>query len=201
MERILNISYQHKLSHIGSCLTTYPILKDIYQHKNSNDLVILSSGHAGLSQYVAIEEHSNHIINAEELLNKMGIHPERDTDAGIYVSSGSLGCAVLVAVGFALANKSRDVYCILSDGECAEGSVWEALRFCTQHKLTNFKPYVNCNGFSAYDKVDIDNLEERLKTFCPWIVICKTKNPEWKDGLIAHYYVMKDVSEIDKMLK
>ena len=43
-----------------------------------------------------------------------------------------------------------------SDGECAEGSVWEALRFAYENKVTNLKLYVNANGWSAYDTVDLD---------------------------------------------
>ena len=135
MERILEISYNHNLSHLGSCLTMMPILDEIYNNKKDEDLVVLSAGHAGLAQYVQIEKRYN--IDAEMLLEKMGIHPVRDPDNKLYVSSGSLGSAILVCVGLAVANKNRNIYCILSDGECGEGSVWEALAFCQKNKLTN----------------------------------------------------------------
>ena len=200
MDRILEISYKHKLSHIGSCLTMYPILENIYKNKKEKDIVVLSAGHAGLAQYVLIEKYSNGKINAEELVHEMGVHPERNIEKGIHVSAGSLGSAVLVAVGLATADPSRDVYCILSDGECAEGSVWEALRFCTEKKLTNFKPYVNSNGYSAYDEVDRSYLEKRLLTFCPWIKIIQTKNPEPLGGLNAHYHVLKKEEEISTIM-
>jgi transketolase len=178
----------------------YPILENIYKIKNYNDIVILSAGHAGLAQYVLIEQYSNGKINAEDLLHTMGIHPERSIENGIYVSAGSLGSAILIAVGFAIADKSRNIYCVLSDGECAEGSVWEALTFCKKQNLTNIKIYVNVNGYSAYDEVDRNDLEFRLKAFCPWVVVCNTQNPECLGGLNAHYHVMKSEAEIQNIL-
>lgn len=200
MKRILDLSLKHKLSHIGSCLTTYPILEEIYNKKNKDDLVVLSCGHAGLAQYVIIEKFSNGTINAEDLLNKMGVHPERDVNNGISVSTGSLGSGILVATGLAIANKNRNVYCIISDGECAEGSVWEALGFCYKSNITNLIIHVNINGYSAYDSVDRIYLENRLKSFLPSIVVHQTQNPEYLGGLNAHYHVMKTESEIDKIL-
>ena len=71
MDRILDISYKNNLSHLGSCITVYPILEQIYKEKNETDIVVLSSGHAGLAQYVIIEKYSNNNINAEDLLHKM----------------------------------------------------------------------------------------------------------------------------------
>jgi len=201
MDRILEISYKYRLSHIGSCLTMYPILEDIYKIKGEKDIVVLSAGHAGLAQYVLIEQYSNGKINAEDLLHSMGIHPVRDVEKGIYVSSGSLGSAILVAVGLALSDKTRNIYCILSDGECAEGSVWEALAFCKKMNILNMKIYVNINGYSAYDEVDRNCLETRLKAFCPWIVVCHTENPPFLGGLNAHYHIMKSEDEISQIYK
>lgn len=199
MDRILEISYKHNLSHIGSCLTMSPILEQIYNEKKENDIVILSAGHAGLAQYVQIEKHSNGLINAENLLNQMGIHPLRDVNNGIYVSTGSLGSGILVAVGLAISNKNRNVYCILTDGECAEGSVWEALAFCSRVNITNIIIHVNINGFSAYDAVDRTYLENRLKVFLPSINVHQTKNPDYLGDLNAHYHVLKSENEISKI--
>lgn len=200
MERILEISYKKKLAHIGSCLTMYPILEEVYNKKNKEDIVVLSAGHAGLAQYVEIEKQSHGLINAEELLENMGIHPLRDPKNGIHVSSGSLGSGILIAVGLAISNKNRNVYCILSDGECAEGSVWEALAFCQRTSLFNLIVHVNINGFSAYDAVDRVYLENRLKAFLPSIVVHQTKNPTYLGDLNAHYHVLKNESEIDNIL-
>jgi len=199
MERILEISFKHKLSHIGSCLTMSPILEQIYKIKNENDIVILSAGHAGVAQYVQIEKYSNGNINAEDLLNDMGIHPMRDIHRGIMTSTGSLGCGILIAIGLAIALKNRKVYCVISDGECAEGSVWEALAFCKKTNLQNIIIHVNINGFSAYDAVDRDYLEERLKCFLPSIIIHQTTNPEILGGLNAHYHIIKSEDEYQRL--
>lgn len=200
MDRILELSLKHRLSHLGSCITMYPILEEIYNQKKPDDLVILSAGHAGVAQYVIIEKTSEGKINAEELISDMGVHPSRDINRGIHVSSGSLGSAILVCVGLAIANKSRDIHCLLTDGECAEGSVWEALSFCKKNNLINMKVYVNINGFSAYDTVDRDCLETRLRAFCPWIKIYQTQNPEFLGGLNAHYHVLKTEEERNSIL-
>lgn len=200
MERIIDISYKHKLSHIGSCLTMHPILEEIYNNKKKDDIVVLSAGHAGLAQYVEIEKHSNGLIDAEKLLDTMGIHPSRDISNGIFVSTGSLGSGILIAVGLAIADSNKTIYCILSDGECAEGSVWEALSFIQKNNISNIIVHVNINGYSAYDCVDREYLENRLKIFLPSINVHQTQNPEYLGGLNAHYHVLKNYDEIEKII-
>ncbi len=172
-KRILELSYKHKLSHIGSCLTALPILQDMFDTKP--DKVVLSNGHAGLALYVMLE--SLYSCSAEYLLLD-GIHPVR----GMYVdcSTGSLGQGITVAVGFALAGLKTA--CLISDGECAEGSVWESLSFKTTRRLDNLEVYVNMNGFSALAPVDTDYLEQRLRAFAP-VRIYRTHS----EGLHEHY--------------
>ena len=162
--RILEISKKKKLSHIGSCLSVSQILGDIYANKNADDIVILSSGHAGLALYVVLEKYLGH--DAEELFDKHGVHPNRDLNNDIYLSTGSLGMGVTVAVGAALASPQKTVYCVLSDGECAEGSVWESLSFIHRNKINNLRIFINANGFSAYDLVDIEHLKNKVSAFC-----------------------------------
>ena len=162
--RILEISKKKKLSHIGSCLSVSQILDDIYANKNADDIVILSSGHAGLALYVVLEKYLGH--DAEELFDKHGVHPNRDLNNDIYLSTGSLGMGVTVAVGAALASPQKTVYCVLSDGECAEGSVWESLSFIHRNKINNLRIFINANGFSAYDLVDIEHLKNKVSAFC-----------------------------------
>ena len=54
-KRILDITYQEKLSHLSSCLSALPIIDCIYNLKKENEIFILSNGHAGLALYVVIE--------------------------------------------------------------------------------------------------------------------------------------------------
>jgi transketolase len=197
MDRIIDISYRLGISHIGSSLTTYPILEDIYNNKNPEDIVVLSAGHAGLAHYVILEKMYGY--NAEEIYNKHGTHPHRDVDNGILVSSGSLGSAILVATGIAFASPHKQVHCIISDGECAEGSVWEALAFSHINNLTNFHVHVNINGYSAYDTIDTKYLSERLLSFNPRVKIWYTTSPNipCMTGLKAHYHVLNENEKND----
>jgi transketolase N-terminal domain/subunit len=94
----------------------------------------------------------------------------------------------------ALASPNKKIYCIISDGECAEGSVWEALRFIDEMGLTNIEIHANINGWAAYKPVDIEKLSNRLKSFLPNINIHLTDVNEvikFETPLAAHYTVIK----------
>ena len=191
-KRILEIAYKHKLGHLGSYLSAASIVDEIYENKDPDDIFILSSGHVALALYSALEKYEGK--NAEELFLKHGGHPHRDEENGIYCSTGSLGLGITVAVGRALANKNRKVHVLISDGESAEGSVWEALRFIKESNLSNIEVYVNVNGYAAYDKVDVKYLVDRLKVFLPTINIRYTSVNQYPflRGLNAHYHVMSE---------
>lgn len=191
-KRILDLSYKHKLSHIGSCLSTVDTLDKIYSIKKKDEPLILSNGHAGLALYVVLEKYEGH--NAEELIEKHGVHPNRDMEHGIWCSTGSLGHGVAIGVGMALANRNRTVYIVTSDGECAEGSVWEALAIARKFQLENLRISVIGNGYSAYDEVDIADLDMRINSFYPTLMV-RTNMYAWPDflqGLNSHYVVMNE---------
>jgi transketolase len=185
--RILEISYKHKLSHLGSCLTALDIIKDIYEIKKPTEKFILSAGHAGLALYVVLEKHTGK--SAEDIFLHHGVHPDRCTDCGIDCSSGSLGQGLPIAVGMALADRSKNVYCLISDGECSEGSIHEALRIKKEQVLDNLKVYLNFNGFGAYKGIYSPPIKSD-----PTIFIKRTyvdQLPFLKE-LDAHYYTMTD---------
>jgi len=191
-QRLIEITYHEKLSHLSSCLSALPILEEIYSKKNDDDIFILSNGHAGLALYVILEK--KYGIDPIMLLHKHGIHPGKDLANKLYCSTGSLGSGLPIAVGHALADRTKNVYCMISDGECAEGSIWESLRFIQTLKLTNLHVYVNINGMSAYDYLDIDYLSSRLLAFLPNINL-RISTPvefDFAKGLLTHYYVMKE---------
>lgn len=189
--RVLDISYKNKIGHLSSNLNAVNIIDEIYQTKDKDEVFILSSGHAALALYCVIEKYNE--INAEFLFDKHGVHPHRDVKYDIHCSTGSLGMGLTVACGYALSNRNRNVYCLISDGECGEGSIWEALRFIQEAKLTNLKVYVNVNGMIAYDFIDKKYLIDRLKAFLPSINIIETFPPEipGANGILTHYYVLK----------
>lgn len=146
-DRVLQLSRKHKLSHLSSNLTSVDIIDEIYTTKRPDDLFVLSAGHAGLALYVALEKHEGR--DAEFLYLKHRTHPSRDPKNGIHVSAGSLGSAITIALGMAMGDRARDVYCLISDGEAYEGSVYETLNAKAAHGLTNLKVYVNWNGFTG----------------------------------------------------
>lgn len=181
--RILDLSYKHQLSHIGSCLTAVAIIDRIYDRitNERNGKFILSCGHAGLALYVVLEKYFG--IDAEKLLERHGVHPNLDHGAGIHCSTGSLGQGITIALGMALADRSRNVYCLLSDGECGEGSVYEALHCQSKYDVTNLKIYCNNNGWSAYEKtygvfVNVENCDTSSHRFMQ------------KYGQEAHYIIL-----------
>lgn len=190
-KRIFEITFQEKLSHLSSCLSALPIIHEIYEQKKEDEIFILSNGHAGLALYCELE--SRYGIDPVMLLHKHGIHPGKDLENKLYCSTGSLGSGLPIAVGHALADRSKNVWCMISDGEAAEGSIWESLRFAHEQKLDNLHVYVNINGMGAYDYIDVDYLEKRLLAFLPTINIRKSEPTSlpFADGLLSHYYVMK----------
>ena len=186
IKRLLDISYENQLHHLGSYFSCVETIDDIYSKMNQDDIFILSNGHAAVALYVVLEKHFK--FDAQDLLNEMGEHPHRNELKKVHCSTGSLGMGITVAVGRALSKKDRDVYCMISDGECSEGSVWESLKFIHENDINNLKIYVNANGWAAYDSIDIDYLEKSLKSFNPNINFIKTTVEQYGlTGLSAHY--------------
>ena len=191
-KRIVEIAYKHKLGHLGSYFSALEIIDSIYQKMNKDDIFILSSGHAALALYVCLEKYRGQ--DAEALFIKHGGHPHWDEEAGIFCSTGSLGLGITIALGRAVANPNRKVYVLISDGEAAEGSVWEALKTIVEQNITNIEVHANVNGYAAYREVDVNYLESRLKTFLPDIQIHHTtvEHFPFLKELNAHYHIMKE---------
>jgi transketolase len=214
--RILEISYQRNLSHLGSNLSAVDLIYAIYSIKNKDDRFILSSGHAGIALYVVLEKNG---MLAGTAIDTLCIHPERDVNKCIDLSTGSLGHGLPIALGMAIANRAKTVYCVSSDGECAEGSIWEALRVARDYKVSNLKIVINANGWGAYDPIDLADLLKRFKGFGyrviladghnirglrnaliseirdqPLLIFAKTNVEQFPflKGLDAHYYVMNE---------
>jgi len=188
--RIIEISYKYKKSHIGSCISAVDIIEEIYNLKGKNEKFVLSEGHAAVALYCVLEKYEGR--DPEYLLKKHGIHPGRDEKNGIWCTTGSLGQGLPIALGMAIADKTKNVYCMISDGEAAEGSIWEALRIKTDCKIDNLKVYINLNGYGAYGAIDTNTLTKRLKAFCPDIKIRRTTVEQlpFLKGLDAHYHIM-----------
>lgn len=191
-QRIIDLSYRHKLTHISSCLNTINLLVGIYKKKKSGDIVILANGHAGAALYVALENVG--LCDAEEMIEKHGVHPSRDTEHGISCSSGSLGQAETVAVGLALADLSRTVWLVTSDGSCMEGSVHEAMKIARKY-CPNLKTFIVANGRGAYGDIDARDLP-----YGPEIVdVDENRYPEFLRGLAGHYLTLTQAQHEELM--
>lgn len=196
-ERIIQISKKFGSSHISSCITAGKLIEDCYDYKLPNEPFILSNGHAGLALYCVLEKKEGK--DAEKLFKKHGTHPNRDKKDNIWCSTGSLGQGLPIALGMALADRMRNVYCMTSDGEWAEGSMWETIRIAGELRVANLIILMSCNGYGAYGKIDIDRLEWQIGSFvkenCPKIALFRTNMegyPEWLQGLNGHYAKMDD---------
>ena len=183
--RIIEISYKHGLSHLGSCLTAVDIIDEIFQAKKPEEKFVLSSGHAGLALYVVLEKYNGK--NAEDIFLHHGIHPDRCAECGIDCSSGSLGHGLPIAIGMALADRNKDVYCLISDGECAEGSIYEAMNIIKREDITNLKLHTNFNGWAAYRETDELTLPMDGKRYYTNV----KQFPFLKDQ-DAHYHIMTE---------
>ncbi len=191
-KRILEISYKHKLSHLGSCLTAIDIIKEIYDKKKEDEKFVLSAGHAALALYVVNED--KYGISAEKAFEHHGVHPDRCSNCRLDSSSGSLGNGLGIALGMALADRTKDVYCLISDGECSEGSIWEALRIAEEQRLINLNIYCNANGWGAYKGINIGIIKEQLEVFSPNVNlrVAPVDVYSFMPGQDAHYHVMTD---------
>ena len=212
--KIIEIAYENHFSHLGSCLSAVDILHAIYQVKRSDEQFVLSCGHAGVALYAVLERHG---LLSTSAMKDLFVHPDRDPANAVSVSTGSLGHGLPIALGMALADRTKNVYCVISDGECAEGSIWESLRVGLEQKAGNLKIVINANGWGAYAPISLPLLLNRIRGFGykakvmdghnvrklvqslaartvdrPLIVFAKTtvEHLPFLKGQDAHYYTM-----------
>jgi len=172
--------------HVGGSLSEIDVLNYIYfelesdpcNFTNSNRTrFLLSKGHGVLGLYACFQLKG--IMKEDEIFEFMAEksrlpgHSEHFHFKEIEYTTGSLGQGLSVAAGkafFAKLKKENFVtYCMLGDGECNEGSVWEALMFISQHKLFNLVPIIDNNKFESLGKVSdilsIEPLADKLESF------------------------------------
>jgi transketolase len=179
-KRIFNLSYKYKLSHIGSCITAVDIIDAVYNIKKKDEPFILSSGHAGVALYTVLEKRKH--ISADILFLKHGVHPNRDIENGIYCSTGSLGQGLPIALGMAIADQTINVYCLCSDGEMMEGSIWETIRIADELGITNLKLLINANGWGANREISPDFILYKLRA-SGWGVIKNTDKDKMEEDI------------------
>jgi len=176
-----------KPGHLGGSCSIADIIAVLYFHKMRHDpqkpkwpdrdRLLLSKGHAALAQYAALARcgyfPEKELSTLKELGTMLQGHPEMLRLSGIEANTGSLGQGLSVACGMALAGKldKKDytVYCILGDGEIAEGQIWEASMTAASYKLDNLvaildKNLVQATG-SIVERYDTNPHAEKWKAF------------------------------------
>ncbi len=146
------------------------------------DRFILSKGHAAMAIYAILSDKGffpkRHLISFCKNGTHLGAHPENHTP-GVDALTGSLGHGLSIGAGLALGAKlNKKKYltvALMGDGECQEGTVWEAAMFAAHHQLNNLIAIIDHNGLCATDTVknclEIAPLEEKWRAF-GWEVEC-----------------------------
>lgn len=166
--------------HPGGSLSAADIITVLYFYKlkhnpkdpgwTDRDRFVMSKGHAAPVLYAALAESGYFPVSYLKTLRQVGSSLQGHIDMlslpGIEMSTGSLGQGLSAANGMALAGrldkKSYRVYCLLGDGECQEGQVWEAAMTSAHYKLDNLTAIIDRN------KYQIDGKVEEIKSLAPF---------------------------------
>ncbi len=179
-QHIIEMTCAAGSGHPGGSLSAADIITVLYFHLLNHDAkdpawkqrdrFVLSKGHAVPVVYAALAEAGYFSIKYLKTLRKLGSSLQGHSDMlslpGIEMSTGSLGQGLSAANGMALAgrldNLKYTVYCLLGDGECHEGQIWEAAMTSAHHKLDNLIVIVDHN------KYQIDGAIEEIKNIQPF---------------------------------
>lgn len=186
--RVIETSHKAGIPHLGSCLSCVDILTALYfsvlriDVKNpraaDRDRFILSKGHGAPALFQVLAMRG---FYAESLLENYGEDggifaehpPEPSQLPGIEAATGSLGHGLPIALGMALAARINkldyQVYAVLSDGECNEGSIWESALLAAAQKVSNLCIIIDFNKWQATGRsreiMALDPLAEKWRAF------------------------------------
>ena len=175
---VLKMVHSSREGHLGGAFSCIDILTALYFDAMrvrperpdwpSRDRFILSKGHACFALYAALAKRGFYPVETLDSVSESGTvfggHPDKGTVPGVDASTGSLGHGLPIGAGMALAGK-RDredyrVFVLLGDGECQEGSVWEAAMFAAANRLDNLTAIIDANSLQAIDRTErIINME------------------------------------------
>ena len=173
-------------SHFGGALSIVDIVSVLFGYKlrlnndpnwQERDRFILSKGHACLAYYAALCEvgyiSKDELKTFEKDESDLLGHPVLNKKLGIDFSNGSLGMGLSLGIGLSIAfkkkNKDNKVFVIIGDGECNEGSVWEAAMAASNFKLNNLYAIIDKNNFqqtgSNKEIMNSENLSDKWSSF------------------------------------
>jgi transketolase len=179
-------------SHVGSCFSMADVLAVLYgevlridpanPHQEDRDRFVLSKGHGGAALYATLAERGFFPVEWLESYcandSPLAGHITHHGVPGVEVSTGSLGHGLGIACGMSLAGKRCGrpyrVFALLSDGECDEGSTWEAALFAPHHHLDNLVAIVDYNKIQSFGTVrevlDLEPFADKWQAF-GWSVL------------------------------
>jgi len=172
-EKILRMAHKAKEGHIPSAFSILDIIWVLYDKLlRPEDRFILSKGHGCLALYVVLAEKG--IIPKESLDtfceydSILGGHPDANKIMGVEASTGSLGHGLPIAVGIAMGKKIKGenglIYCLIGDGECNEGSIWESAMIASHHNLDNLICIVD-NNHSTDRALNLGDITRKFMAF------------------------------------
>ena len=153
-------------AHLGGSFSMIEALISLYDVvMKENDKFILSKAHASIPLCLLLID--------KGFNPKISTHLEIDINNGINCTTGSLGHGLPIGLGMALArkkmNKNGNIYVMISDGECQEGTTWESLLIAAKHNLNNLIVLIDYNKIQALTKLEdglpLENLSLKFKSF------------------------------------
>ena len=197
-QHIVRMTCAAASGHPGGSLSAADLVTVLYFYKlrhnpkdpswAERDRFVMSKGHAAPVLYAALAEAGYFPISYLNNLRRIGSslqgHVDMLTLPGIEMSTGSLGQGLSAANGMALAarldKKDYRIYCILGDGECQEGQVWEAAMTSNHHKLDNLTAIIDHNKYQIDGRVEeiksLEPLADKWKAFGWNVINCDGHN-------------------------
>lgn len=172
-KEIFMTAYACGTAHLASAFSMVELLYVLYEKQVLNvdpknpqwenrDRFILSKGHGSLALYVMLQRRG---FFSKEVLNSfsqpgsiLGGEPKRGDIPGVEATTGSLGHGLSLGVGMAIAHKldgkESQIYVMVGDGECEEGTIWEAVMSASRYHLNNLTMILDCNGIQKMGPVE-----------------------------------------------
>lgn len=229
-KNIVKMAHYSKASHIGAALSSVEIVYTLYSkimnitkdnlESTDRDKFILSKGHACVVLYSTLAEMG---LMSKEYLDRYYIdngvltgHLDSNSLDGVDCSAGSLGHGLSIGIGMALAKPQFNIYVLMGDGECDEGSVWEAVMLLSQLKLRNLTVIVDENKLQGFgytkDIINQSDIAKKLEVFGLDVIevdghsiedleAAFKKKTEKPKAIVAHTIKGKGVSFMENELK
>lgn len=186
-ETVLKMIHKAQSGHPGGSLSAADMMTALYFYEmnidpknprwEERDRFVLSKGHVAPIQYTALILkgilEKDEIYTLREYKSRLQGHPDMKKTPGVDISTGSLGQGISAAVGMAISlkrdNKDARVFCMIGDGECGEGQVWESIQVASKYNLDNLTIMLDWNGLQndgfTKDIMPLGDLAEKFRVF------------------------------------